>query len=502
MKYRRWMFWSSAALVAGGLLTAVVEKTLARESQRNTDPLELKIESSAPDRSTGLVSSYAPMIQKTAPAVVNVFTSKTIRRPDSYGMMPFFNDPNFQRFFGDRFRRMPQTPRSFEQRSLGSGVIVTANGYILTNDHVVNGADEIKITFENSGKEYEAEIIGRDPETDIAVLKVDADNLPHATFADSDLVLVGDVVLAIGNPFGIGQTVTQGIVSAVGRGGMGIENYEDFIQTDAAINPGNSGGALIDAQGRLVGINTAILSQTGGNHGVGFAIPSNLVRSVLNQIVDTGEVRRGFLGVNIQNLTPDLAEEFGLKNNLGALVAEVTSNSAAEEAGIKRGDVITAINNKPVRDNNALRNLIGQATPGSNIEVSLVRGGKEKTLTATLKALPGSKDVSSSKSSGSPDDEGALRGVGVADLSPQTRSEFNVPEEVEGAVINGINPDSDAYKAGLREGDVILEINRERVRNAEEAVEACNESRDGTTLVNFWRDGAHRYVVVREKIDR
>jgi len=503
-KYRRWMFWSSAALVAGGLLTAVVEKVAAREGGSSNPPLEVTVDSAPPERSGGLAASYAPVLDETAPAVVNIFTTKTIRRPDMQGFMPFFDDPRFERFFGDQFRRrQPQQPRSYQQSNLGSGVIVTADGYILTNDHVVEGADEINVKFEDSRKEFEAEVVGRDPKTDIAVLKIDAENLPHATFADSDHVQVGDVVLAIGNPFGIGQTVTLGIVSAVGRGGMGIEDYEDFIQTDAAINPGNSGGALVDTQGRLVGLNTAILSRTGGNHGVGFAIPANLVRSVADQLVETGEVRRGFLGVAIQDLTPELAREFGLEEVQGALVAEVTEDSAAAAAGIKRGDVIVAMNGKSVRDSRSLRLAVGEVTPGTAVQVKVLRNGKERTLEAKLKAVPGTETADTRRSRNSdPDaqDEGALRGVGVADLSGEFREQFDVPEEVEGVIISSVDPESDSYRAGLREGDVILEINRERVRSAEEAIQACEASRDGTTLVNFWRADSHRYVVVKEDL--
>jgi serine protease Do len=420
------------------------------------------------------------------------------------GFMPFFNDPRFERFFGDQFqRRTPQRPRSYQQRNLGSGVIITADGYILTNNHVVEGADEIKVKFEDSRKEFEAKVVGRDPQTDIAVLKIEADDLSHATFADSDNVRVGDVVMAIGNPFGIGQTVTLGIVSAVGRGGMGIEDYEDFIQTDAAINPGNSGGALVDTQGRLVGINTAILSRTGGNHGVGFAVPANLVRSVADQLVETGEVRRGFLGVGIQDLTPELAQEFGLDGVQGALVAEVTEDSAAEAAGVKRGDVIVALNGKSVRDSRSLRLAVGEISPGSEVQVKVLRNGKERTLEAKLKAVPGTETAGArgGRDSGLDDqDEGALRGVGVADLNSEFRDQFEITDEVEGVLITSVDPDSDSYRAGLREGDVILEINRERVRSAEEAIEACEASRDGTTLVNFWRAGSHRYVVVREDL--
>src|SRR5713101_4186123 len=297
-------------------------------------------------RETRMTSSFAPVVKRVAPSVVNVFTTKTVRNqyPE---MMPFPDDPFFRRFFGEPFggEQPRRQPRKFKERSLGSGVVVTKDGYILTNNHVVDGADEVKVSLAKDKKEYTAKIAGRDPKTDIAVLKIEAKDLPFVTFADSDKIEVGDVVLALGNPFGIGQTVTMGIVSAVGRGGMGIEAYEDFIQTDAAINPGNSGGALIDAEGRLIGINTAIVSRSGGNQGVGFAVPISMARYVMDRITTEGKVTRGFLGINIQPLTPALAKEFNLPDeSSGVLVGGASPDSAAEKAGLKDGDVILEFN--------------------------------------------------------------------------------------------------------------------------------------------------------------
>src|SRR6185369_15054355 len=277
---------------------------------------------------------------KVAPSVVNVFSTKRVKNAYGPDMFPFSDDPFFRRFFGDQpnrreFRSQPQTHK---EHNLGSGVVVTKDGYILTNNHVVDGADEIKVARDKEKTEYTAKIVGRDPKTDIALLKIDAKDLPFATLADSDKIEVGDVVLAIGNPFGIGQTVTMGIVSATKRGNIGIEDYEDFIQTDASINPGNSGGALVDAEGRVIGINTAILSRTGGNQGVGFAVPINLVRSVMEQLTKEGKVVRGYLGVSIQDITPELARQFNLSSDAaGALVSGVTEKSAAAEAGLKSG---------------------------------------------------------------------------------------------------------------------------------------------------------------------
>src|SRR5438477_1172751 len=304
---------------------------------------------------------------------------------------PFFDDPFFRRFFGSPFddnggRRQPRT---FKERSLGSGVIVTKDGYILTNNHVEDGADEIKVARDKDKKQFTAKVIGRDPRTDIAVLKIDAKDLPFITFADSDKIEVGDVVLALGNPFGIGQTVTMGIVSATGRGGMGIEDYEDFIQTDAAINPGNSGGALVDAEGRLVGLNTAILSRSGGSQGVGFAIPANLARSVMDQLIKSGKVERGFLGVGIQDLTPELARQFNVKDTQGALVSSVTPDSPADKAGLKSGDVIVEFNGRAVPDSRHLKLQVAETAPGSSTPVRVMRDGVNKMLSLTVKAMPG-----------------------------------------------------------------------------------------------------------------
>src|SRR6266436_3064080 len=307
-------------------------------------------------RETRMTTSFAPVVKRVAPSVVNVFTTKTVRNqyPE---MMPFPDDPFFRRFFGEPFggEQPRRQPRKFKERSLGSGVIVTKDGYILTNNHVVDGADEVKVSLAKDKKEYSAKIAGRDPKTDIAILKIDAKDLPFVTFADSDKIEVGDVVLALGNPFGIGQTVTMGIVSAVGRGGMHIEDYEDFIQTDAAINPGNSGGPLVDAEGRLIGINTAILSRSGGNQGIGFAIPANQARNVMEGLVKDGHVVRSYLGVNIQDLTPALAKEFDLQNTSGVVVSDVVPKSPADKAGFKAGDVITDFNGKPVQDSRHLK---------------------------------------------------------------------------------------------------------------------------------------------------
>ncbi|NDA68730.1 MAG: Do family serine endopeptidase, partial [Verrucomicrobia bacterium] len=316
--------------------------------------------------------TFSPVIKKVSPSVVNIYTTKTVK--ENFRRSPFSEDPFFRDFFGMPFGER-QIPREHRERALGSGVIVSEDGYILTNNHVVEGADEIKVALADDKTTYSAKVIGTDPQTDVAVIKVEGKNLPAITVTDSDLVSVGDVVLAIGNPFGLGQTVTMGIVSAKGRA-QGIVDYEDFIQTDAAINPGNSGGALVDASGRLIGINTAILSRSGGNQGIGFAVPINLVRYVMDRLVTDGKVTRGYLGVMIQPVTPELAREFKLADNSGALVGEVTSDSPADKAGLKEGDVVTEFNGKKVTDSRQLRLMVSQTAPGTKAPLRLIRDGK------------------------------------------------------------------------------------------------------------------------------
>ncbi len=446
-------------------------------------------------RETKLTSSFAPVVKRVAPSVVNVFTTKTVK--NSYPeMTPFFDDPFFRRFFGEPFggEQPRRQPRKFKERSLGSGVIVTKDGYILTNNHVVDGADEVKVSLAKDKKEYTAKIAGRDPKTDIAVLKIDATDLPFVTFADSDKIEVGDVVLALGNPFGIGQTVTMGIVSAVGRGGMGIEAYEDFIQTDAAINPGNSGGALVDAEGRLIGINTAILSRSGGNQGVGFAVPVNLARSVMEQIIEKGKVVRGFLGVSLQELSPELAKQFNVPDHTGgALVGEVTDKGAAAEAGLKSGDVIIELNGKPVKDRRNLQLSVARLAPGDKATVKVLRDGKEKTFTATLKEWPDQK-LASDTSRSQENENDALHGVAVGEIDAAARSQFNIPDHVKGALITEVDPNSASYEAGLRPGDVVQEIDHKGVPNADEAGELSKHVKTKHVLVRVWTHGARHYT--------
>ncbi|ACB75010.1 DegQ family serine endoprotease [Opitutus terrae] len=455
-----------------------------------------------------LGASYAPIVKRVAPSVVKVLVTERAKAIPAQELPPFFNHPGFREFFGDQFghnfggRR--GTLRQPPQEGLGSGVIVSPDGYILTNSHVVKGADTIKVTF-GDGRELTAKVVGTDPQTDLAVIKVEAKDLPAITFADSDSVEVGDRVLAVGNPFGIGQTVTSGMVSGLGRAMFGLD-YEDFIQTDAAINPGNSGGALVDAEGRLIGVNTAILSRSGGFQGIGFAIPSNLARNVMEQLASTGKVVRGYLGVTIQDITAELAEHFDLPNRAGALVAEVQPDSPAAKAGLKGGDVVTKIDGKAIKDARNLKLIVGSLKPGEKVTAEVLRDGKTQTMELSVTARPNERSLSRSGGgsgddddlSGSAEDTGTLNGVGVGDLDADARREFDIPANVRGALITSVEPDSAAAEAGLQAGNVILEINRKPVKNAEDAVKLTEKTESKKTLVRLWTPNGIRYVVVDE----
>ena len=460
--------------------------------------VNVQMDESSVNRDTLPRGSYANVIKKVTPTVVKIETTTKIEGASMQQQMPGFDDPFWRRFFGDQFGggSRGQMPPQI-QHGLGSGVIVTKDGYIMTNNHVVDGAKEVKVTLQD-GREFTAKVVGRDPKSDIAVVKVDANDLPTIALADSEKVEVGDVVLAIGNPFGVGQTVTSGIVSAKNRGNMGIEDYEDFIQTDAAINPGNSGGALIDIDGRLIGINTAILSRSGGSQGVGFAIPSNLARNVMESLVKNGKVTRGYLGVVIQTITPDLAQEFNLKDDKGALVSDVAPNGPADKAGFKSGDVVTEFNGHPVVDSRRLQLDVASTAPGSKVPVTIVRDGSKKNLDVTVKQLPGSDKLAQADSS-STDDNGTLNGVEVADLDQQAHQQFNVPKNIKGAVVTQVDPGSPAADAGLKPGVVIQEINHQPVKSADEAVKLTEKSENNKrTLVRIWDNGSSHYVVVDE----
>ncbi|HVU24452.1 MAG TPA: DegQ family serine endoprotease [Opitutus sp.] len=452
-----------------------------------------------------LGASYAPIVKRVAPSVVKVLVTERAKRVPAGDVPSFFDSPQFRQFFGDQFGRQFGRRGSVLQppeEGLGSGVIVSADGYILTNNHVVHGADVIKVTL-NDGRELTAKVVGTDPESDIAVIKVDAKDLPAITFADSDKIQVGDRVLAIGNPFGIGQTVTSGMVSGLGRATLGL-GYEDFIQTDAAINPGNSGGALVDAEGRLVGVNTAILSRSGGFQGIGFAIPSDMAQNVMEQLVTKGKVVRGFLGVTVQDITPALADEFNVKTHEGAIVAEVVRGGPAAKAGLKSGDVITKLDGKDVADARRLKLASGELEPGAKVSLGYVRDGKTQTTDLTVGTRPGERELARNGGNGRNDyaendnDTGTLNGVGVSDLDPQARREFDVPAAVHGALVTEVDPTSASAAAGLQPGDVIEEINHHSVHDGDDAVRLTENPASKKTLLRVWSQRGSRYVVVDE----
>lgn len=478
-------------MLLGALATGAISQGWNPVGSAHAKAAEVIVDDTPLSASARQRATYSPAIKKAAPSVVYISTSKTMKASQING--PQFDDSFLRRFFGDRLPQMPQTPEGPTRSGLGSGVIVSRDGYILTNNHVVENADEVKVRLADDKKEYTAEVVGTDPATDIAVLKIDAEDLPAITLGNSDRLEVGDVALAIGNPFGVGQTVTMGIVSATRRGDLGIVNYEDFIQTDASINPGNSGGALVDAGGRLVGINTAIISRTGGNNGVGLAVPMNLARSVMEQIISDGSVSRGYLGVMIQDVTPELADALNLDTDRGALVGEVTEDSAADKAGLKPYDLIVEVAGKKVENRRELSLLVAQQRPGQKVNLRVVRDGKEKTLRAELGKRPGDLSVASVDrgSQGSK----ALSGLQLKDLDRETRRRFDVPEDVDGAVVSQVVPGSAAARAGLRPGDVIHEIDRQPVKDAAEAEDRLADK--DANVLRIWSRGANRIALLK-----
>jgi len=430
----------------------------------------------------GPLTSFAPVVKRAMPAVVNISSSKVVRQQQGPNM---FDDPFFRQFFGGRMPQGQERPRSQRETSLGSGVVVSPDGYILTNNHVVDGATDVKVSFYDKS-EYPAKVVGTDKAADIAVLKVNRSGLTSLPFADSSKAQVGDVVLAMGEPFGLRGTVTMGIISAMGRGGLGIERFEDFIQTDAAINQGNSGGALIDTRGDLIGINTAILSgETGGNQGIGFAIPANLARNEMDQIMKHGKVTRGFMGILPQELTPELAKQFGIAH--GVAVTQVEPNSPAEKGGLKVGDVITAINGNATEDVNEFRLQVAGFAPGTTIHLKIARNGQTLDLPVTLGELNLEAEANGRQQGNLPGggEKGALRGVTVEGLTTDVRRELQLPEGTTGVVITNLEDDSPAAQAGLQSGDVIIQVNHRAVSTVAEFNKAVNEgaSKDSTLLL-------------------
>lgn len=440
-----------------------------------------------PEVSSGAIFSYHEAIKDSKRGVVNIATQKKVSAREGF-QHPFMNDPFFRRFFGDQFGDM--VPRDRVERSLGSGVIISEDGYIVTNNHVIDGADQIIVTLPGSTKEHKAKLVGKDPKSDLAVIKIEGSSLQYLKFADSSQILEGDVVFAIGNPFGVGETVTQGIVSALNKSGIGINDYENFIQTDASINPGNSGGALIDTRGALIGINTAILSRTGGNHGIGFAIPSSQVKRIVSMLIDVGEVQRGFLGVTIQNISEELRDFYKREN--GAIVVSISKDSPADKAGLRRGDLIIAIDGKEIRNSADLKNTIGSFVPGKEVKVVYVRDGNERDARVKLERLPegGSKTAMSGFGSK------VLSGLEVQEVNDNLRSKYRIPEDVTGVVVVDVEERSEAEEYGFRTGDVIIQVEMTPVESVGDLNQALRSYGDRNKRLFINRQGVDRILVI------
>jgi serine protease Do len=424
---------------------------------------------------------YSGVVKKVLPAVVNISTSKVVKT-QMRGQGNSQEEDLFRQFFGDRSggRGQQPMPRDRREKATGSGVIVSPEGYVLTNNHVVDGATEVVVTLHDK-REFQAKVIGTDPRTDIAVLKLEGSNFPSLTLADSSKVEVGDVVLAIGNPFGVGQTVTMGIVSATGRAGLGIEEVEDFIQTDAAINPGNSGGALVDDEGHLVGINTAILAgNSGGNQGIGFAVPINMARHDMDQIIAHGKVERGYLGILPQDVTPAIARAFNTETT-GALVGDVTAGGPASKSDLHKGDIIRSLNGQEIANANQLRLAVGMMAPGTTLKMNVLRDGKPMTVSMTLGEFPSNEERASIEKE-TPDNS-ALEGVRVSNLTPDVAQELKLGPQTKGVVVEDVSASSRAADSGLHRGDVIQEVNHQPVKSVQEFTQTVRSTKTGAPVL-------------------
>ncbi|MCB1095867.1 MAG: Do family serine endopeptidase [Verrucomicrobiae bacterium] len=447
---------------------------------------KLSVDPSQPER-TGPLAGYSAIVDKVSPSIVSIMTISGA--PES-ALSPFSGLNPYSR------RGIPQPAP--EMRGLGSGVILTPDGYLVTNNHVVENAREIRVVLPDSRREYKADVVGRDPQTDVAVLKIDAENLPAATLGDSSTLKVGDTVLAIGSPFGLSKTVTSGIASAIGRSDVGIVGYENFIQTDASINPGNSGGALMDNKGRVIGINTAIFSGTGGNVGIGFAIPVNLVTHIVEQLIDTGEIQRGYLGVMLGYLTSDVAKALNAPEN-GVLVNQVLSGTPAFAAGIKDGDVITALDGTATTELSKLRLEVSNRKPGSIAVFDIVRDGTPTKVSVEIGRLPEEGIAAAGPGAfGSPQvmPSTFIDGLQASDLGASEYREFGIPEDIQGIVVTRVAPGSKAAEAGLQPGEVITEVARQKITNLRDAVAAKSAAKNGTLLLRVANGDGTRFVAV------
>jgi serine protease Do len=503
-----------AAVVVGALLaTTGFLGIKAATTHSENPPATIKTAPRSPEAAR---RGYSGIVKKVVPAVVNISSTRMVGGDESTSMrrqhgqreqqqMPGGDqgmqglDPLFRQFFGNNMPGFNNVPKERREKALGSGVIVSPEGYILTNNHVVDHATEVTVTLSDK-REMKARVIGTDPRTDIAVLKIDGSNFPSLTLADSSKVEVGDIVLAIGDPFGVGQTVTAGIVSATGRSLNGaIEQVEDFIQTDAPINPGNSGGALVDDDGHVIGINTAILAgNSGGNQGIGFAIPINMARHDLDSILAHGKVERGYLGILPQDVTPSMAKALGVHETTGALVGDVTANSPASKAGLQQGDIILAVNGEPVADANQLRLKVGTLDPGTRVNMKVLRDGRTQDMAVTLGNFPNEEQASLNKGGDNGADQGAgLEGVQADNLTADIAQQLQLAPTTKGVIVESVSPDSKAADAGLQRGDVIQQVNHKAVTNLTEFKQAmgnANKSNPVLLLVN--RGGTTLFIAI------
>jgi serine protease Do len=485
--------WKPGGLaVAGVALTTVLAMKAPDPAVVAAGAKPTAASTTAPAPAVAPVSSYAGVVDQVMPAVVTIRVEKKAQMIPTDSQIP---DEMLRRFFGPGVQ-IPRQPRGIE-RGLGSGVIVTHDGYILTNNHVVDGASDVQVELPDQ-RTFTAKVVGTDAPTDLAVVKVAEKDLPTLTIGDSDAVRVGDVVLAVGNPLAIGETVTSGIISAKGRTTpLGGDGYENFLQTDAAINHGNSGGALVNTNGQLIGINSQIMSPSDGNIGIGFAIPSNMAKNVMDQLIRSGSVRRGMLGVKVQRITPDMASAMNLASSRGALVSDVDEGSPAAHAGLRQGDVITELNGKPVADSNQLRNAIASTQPGTTVALKVLRDGKTEDLNATLAELTNPKtptEKSSSDGSGS-----GKYGMSVQPLTPDIAEQIQVPRSTKGVVVAGIDPDGAAADSGLAEGDVIEKVNGQAVGAVDQLKSALDNNTGKPALLLINRKGSEAFVTLKAR---
>jgi len=464
------------------LMISTVTALMLSAATINFNDAQKEFKRVMPENNKNVVLSFYDAIKEAKDSVVNISTKKKIKTPN-FADSPLFNDPFFRQFFGPMFKH--RLPKERVQRSLGSGVIISEDGYIVTNNHVINDADEVTVTLPGSEKEYKAKIIGKDPLTDLAVIKIEAKNLKPIKLGDSSKLKTGDIVFAIGNPFAIGETVTQGIVSGLNRSNVGINTYENFIQTDAAINPGNSGGALVDSRGALVGINSAIITRSGGNNGIGFAIPVNMMKDVVKKLVEKGKIERGYLGVIIEDLKGSLKEVY--KHKYGAVIVDVAKDSAAEKAGLKRGDLIIEVDGERVDDANELKTVIGSYVPGKKVKIKYERNKKVYTAIVKLKERPESITGGN---------ESEFYGIGLKELDDKIRRMYNIPKDVEGVLITEVKPDSKADKAGFKRGDIIEAIEEIDIKNIEDFKKAINKYK-GPKRVYVIRNGYPLILVLK-----